>query len=189
MKHIHVPWTRGDSRWAIAAFAWGLAEGTLFFIIPDVLLSFSAVQRPRKSLVHLASIVLGALLAGQIMFAWASRDPEGAVHTVDQVPFVTEKVIARAEADYERVGIQRHARATSRTPYKTYAVVAPRHSSWWSFGMMTIPARAERLVVTWTMFAAFGILVRLKSVGSTAWVNATIIVFWVVVYAMLWLNP
>jgi len=48
----------------LAAFLWGLAEATCFFIVPDVLLSFIALRRLRTALLCCGLALAGALLAG-----------------------------------------------------------------------------------------------------------------------------
>src|ERR671924_1134791 len=77
------------------AFVWGFAEGTLFFILPDVPLSLAAMFRPRRALIHLAMILAGALLAGAIMFSWSARGPT-ARYAVAHVPFVTPAMFEHA---------------------------------------------------------------------------------------------
>jgi len=44
-----VPWLLGRPGIALA-FLWGLAEGTLFLVVPDVLLSLAAMLGPRRAL-------------------------------------------------------------------------------------------------------------------------------------------
>ena len=74
-------------RWpgTVLVFLWGFAEGTLFFILPDVPLSFVALFLPRRALLHMAAIVAGAVLAGAVMFTWADHSP-GARAGVAHVP-------------------------------------------------------------------------------------------------------
>ena len=44
----------------LGAAVWGFAEATLFFIVPDVLLSWIALHAPRKALVACLWAVVGA---------------------------------------------------------------------------------------------------------------------------------
>lgn len=53
-------------------FLWGLAEATLFFIVPDVLLSLLALKDRRRA--WIASGYAGALLGGGMMYFWAAHD-------------------------------------------------------------------------------------------------------------------
>src|ERR1043166_3843539 len=51
-----------------AAFAWGRAEATLFFIVPDVLLTAIACRSLRAGLKASCVAVAGALLGGILMY-------------------------------------------------------------------------------------------------------------------------
>ena len=110
------------------AFLWGFAEGTLFFILPDVPLSFVALFRPRRALLHVAAIVVGAMLAGAAMFTWSARSA-GARAAVAYVPAVSPAMFEGAERDFNQYGIWGASLGPLRgIPYKVYAVEAPAHS-------------------------------------------------------------
>jgi membrane protein YqaA with SNARE-associated domain len=181
------------------AFVWGFAEGTLFFILPDVPLSLAAMHRPRRALFHVAAIVAGAVLAGAVMFSWSSQGSSArgwsaqgwsartptARQVVARVPFVTPAMFERAESDYRQFGIWAASWGPVRgIPYKVYAVEAPEHSSLWPFLLVTIPARLWRLLVVWLGFAGTGMLLRKLSRASLA--PALHALFWIVVYAIYW---
>ena len=179
-------WANWLTRWpGIAlAFLWGFAEGTLFFILPDVPLSLAAMIRPRRALIHLAAIVAGALLAGAVMFSWSARGPT-ARSAVAHVPLVTPAMFERAESDYREFGIWAARMGPVRgIPYKVYAVEAPEHSSLRSFLMVTIPARIWRLLVVWLGFAGTGLL--LRKLGRASLAPALHAPFWIVVYVVYW---
>ena len=180
------PWANWLTRWpGIAlAFLWGFAEGTLFFILPDVPLSLAAMLRPRRALIHLAAIVAGALLAGAVMFSWSARGPT-ARYAVAHVPLVAPAMFQRAESDYREFGIWAAIMGPVRgIPYKVYAVEAPEHSNLQSFLMVTIPARIWRLLVVWVVFAGTGLLLRKLARASLA--PALHALFWIVVYVLYW---
>ena len=48
---------------AIASL-WGFAEATVFFIVPDVLLSWLALRSPKSGLIACLFALLGALIGG-----------------------------------------------------------------------------------------------------------------------------
>jgi len=58
----------------LAAFVWGLAEATFFFVIPDVFLSFVALLDWPRTSKHILAAIAGALLGGALLFHWASAD-------------------------------------------------------------------------------------------------------------------
>jgi len=178
-----VTWLTGAPGIALA-FLWGFAEGTLFFILPDVPLSLAAMLRPRRALIHLAAIVAGALLAGAVMFSWSDHGP-AARHAVALVPLVTPAMFERAESDYRQFGVWAASKGPVRgIPYKVYAVEAPEHSSLWSFLLISIPARIWRLLVVWLGFAAAGL--GLRKLGRASLAPAIHALFWIGVYAVYW---
>jgi membrane protein YqaA with SNARE-associated domain len=180
------PWANWLTRSPGIALAllWGFAEGTLFFILPDVPLSLAAMLRPRRALIHLAAIVAGALLGGAVMFSWAAHGP-AARHAVAHVPLVTPAMFERAESDYRQFGIWAASMGPVRgIPYKVYAVAAPEHSSLGSFLLVTIPARIWRLLVVWLGFAGAGLL--LRKLGRASLAPAVHALFWIVVYVIYW---
>jgi hypothetical protein len=185
---LWVDWlTRGPG--IALAFFWGFAEGTLFFILPDVPLSLAAMFRPRRALLHLAAIVAGAVLAGAVMFSWSaqvwSAHTPTARNAVAYVPLVTPAMFEHAESDYRHFGIWAASWGPVRgIPYKVYAVEAPEHSSLWQFLLITIPARLWRLLVVWLGFAGSGMLLRKWGRASRA--PALHAFFWIVVYAIYW---
>ncbi len=180
------PWANWLTRWPGIAlvFLWGFAEGTLFFILPDVPLSLAAMFRPRRALIHLAAIVAAALLAGAVMFSWSARGP-AARHAVAHVPLVTPAMFERAESDYRQFGIWAASKGPVRgIPYKVYAVEAPEHSSLSSFLLVTIPARIWRLLAVWLGFAGAGLF--LRKLGRASLAPALHAPFWIVVYVIYW---
>jgi hypothetical protein len=178
-----VNWLTGEPG-IVLAFLWGFAEGTLFFILPDVPLSLAAMFRPRRALIHVAAIVAGALLAGAVMFSWSARGP-AARRAVAQVPLVTPDMFERAESDYQQFGIWAAGKGPVRgIPYKVYAVEAPEHSRLWSFLLVSIPARAWRLLAVWLVFSGAGLCLRKLRRASLAPVLH--VLFWIGVYVVYW---
>jgi hypothetical protein len=166
------------------AFFWGFAEGTLFFILPDVPLSLAAMFRPRRALMHLAAIVAGALIAGAVMFSWSANGP-AARQAVARVPLVTPAMFERAEDDYRQFGIWAASKGPTRgIPYKVYAVEAPEHSNLLPFLLVTIPARMWRLILVWVGFAGAGLL--LRKLGRASLAPAIHAFFWIGVYVVYW---
>lgn len=137
--------------WNVAAFAWGLAEGTLFFIVPDVVLSYIALRFGlRRALTACFFAALGAASGGVIMYLWSAHDAAAAHAAVAAVPAISEDMIALARSDMLRTD---WFSATllgplTRTPYKVYAILAPQLQaplSW--FAVASIFARLPRFLV------------------------------------------
>jgi hypothetical protein len=174
------------TRWpgTVLALLWGFAEGTLFFILPDVPLSFVALFRPRRALLHMAAIVAGAVCAGAVMFTWSAHSP--AAHAaVAHVPAVSSAMFERATRDFNQYGIWGASLGPVRgVPYKVYAVEAPSHLALTPFLLATIPARLWRLVAVWVGFAVTG--AGLRKLGRAGLAPALHAAFWIVTYAIYW---
>lgn len=176
-------WLAGGPGIALA-LSWGFAEGTLFFLLPDLLLSLVAIFRPRRALLHILAIVAGALLAGGVMFTWSMHSP-GARTAVARVPFVSAAMFEHADRDFRRFGLWAASKGPlSGIPYKVYAVEAPVHSALWPFLLVSVPARLWRLLLVWAGFAATGMLLRRwQRLGLAPGLHAG---FWILVYAVYW---
>lgn len=131
------------------AFLWGLAEGTVFFLLPDTLLTASALGSFRKALRHSLWALGGALLAGALLHAHARRDPTAARNLVLKVPFVRPAMIDAVDAAYARRGATAVLTGPLRgIPYKIYAVRAPaRDIGPIAFLLVSVPARLARFVL------------------------------------------
>ena len=176
----------------VASVGWGFAEGTLFFIVPDVLFTLTTLASPKRGLQQLGAAVLGAVVAGGIMYAWADGQPAQARAAVAAVPFVGEKLITPTERQWNEDGLRvLFANPIGGVPYKVYAVLAPQHVSRPVFLAASVLMRAERMILTWIVFAPFGWWRRRH--GHEAHFRIARLLhagFWVVVYAVYWsLNP
>lgn len=171
----------------VLAFLWGLAEGTLFFVVPDVLLSLVAMLEPRKAWRHIVAATAGALLAGILLFGWASRDVVAARSVVARVPFVTTAMFTRVDESYRLRGIGAvFLGPLTGTPYKLYAVEAPAFVNELAFLAATVPARAERFVVVCLLFGVPAAWIRKKwklSNGRFMLIHGAV---WIAFYAFYW---
>ncbi|MEO8377123.1 MAG: hypothetical protein ABI579_05570 [Candidatus Sumerlaeota bacterium] len=172
------------------AFAWGFAEGTLFFLIPDIIITFAALFAPKKSVWHLSAVLVGSLIGGSIMYCWGVQNLIGAKRAVDAVPFVPSPMLDKVDGDYSENGViaMLHGPA-SGIPYKVYAILAPHHQIGFpKFLLMSIPARLERLVITWLLFGAFGLAFR-KLWESKPVVGISIhAIYWIAIYTFYWMK-
>ncbi len=169
------------------AIAWGIAEGLVFFLVPDMFFSLTASRSPRRGLRHLGLVIIGSLIAGLILHSWATRDAEAARTLVNAVPFVSQGMLTRVEADYQRLGsLAPLAGPLSGIPYKVYAVVGARHTPLLPFLLISVPARAERLLITWAQFALLGLLLRRWTRRPELWSAIMYVAYWLVVYTLYW---
>ncbi|MGH6950872.1 MAG: hypothetical protein ACREH4_08370 [Vitreimonas sp.] len=168
-----------------AAFLWGVAEATLFFIVPDVIVSYVAVTRgARASVIAALCAAIGAAIGGALMFLWSVRDPGGAYAAVLAVPAISEHM---ANAAHVAMVNQGWFAATvtgplSSTPYKLYAILAPHAGAALPlFFLASIAARLPRFLI---VGAAVALIAHwLKPKLPQRHVLALLAVAWVLFYA------
>ena len=133
----------------LAAFVWGVAEATLFFIVPDVVLSYIGVRQGSRAAAKASLIAAaGAATGGVIMYLWSQSDPAAAHAAVAAVPAISAEMIARAQdaMSSDWFGATFLGPLTS-TPYKVYAILAPQNGvPLWSFALASIIARLPRFL-------------------------------------------
>jgi membrane protein YqaA with SNARE-associated domain len=179
-------WLTGRPGVALA-FLWGFAEGTLFFVVPDVVISLAALLKPRSAWRHILAAIAGAAIAGMLLFNWSSSNPQSAHQAVARVPFVTARMFTHVQTSYQRHGLGALLLGPlSGTPYKIYAVEAPAFMSASTFLWGTIPARGERFLLVWGACALFGFLFRRAGKGSPSQMVLWHGSFWVILYVFYW---
>jgi hypothetical protein len=179
-------WLAGP-RGRLAAFAWGAAEASFFFLVPDILLSFVALTAPRRVGGHLAVAMAGALLVGALMFQW-SASTSLARMWVAKVPRVSASMFDQADADLRSHGAWGAVFGPARgIPYKVYAVQAPGHAiTLGAFVVASVPARLWRMLTTVMVFAAIG--VALRKFGKSRWAIPLHAIFWITSVTAYWLS-
>ena len=147
---------------AVAAL-WGFAEATLFFLVPDVLLTAVALRDRRAALAASLWAAAGALAGGALMWAWGAAAPADAAAALEKVPAVAPAMLARVRDELLAHGwLAVVLGPTSGTPYKLYAATAG------ALGMplagllaVSVPARLVR-------FAGLSLLVSALARGPLA---------------------
>ena len=111
---------------AALAFAWGLAEATVFFIVPDVLLTRFALLDFRRSFVAALWAVAGALIGGVLLWFAARHGAADAwLAFFDHLPGISpEMIFTTGEALRERGLPALATGALAGQPYKLYAIHA-----------------------------------------------------------------
>ena len=131
------------------AFLWGLAEATLFFIVPDVLLSALALRDRTLALRLCLWSLGGALTGGLVMYLWGRHDAEQASDVLGKVPAISEAMLARVSADLEQLGsLATFLGPLTGTPYKIYAALSHQADvSLAAFLLISVPARLIRFAL------------------------------------------
>lgn len=170
----------------LLAFAWGVAEGSFFFIVPDVVTSLTAMFSVKKSLLQMMLVTAGSLVAGIVLYSWSHADYSAARKAVTNVPFVRESMVANVQEDFGSYGAKALlVGPTQGIPYKVYAIEAPGRCSMLFFLLVSIPARLERLLLSWIVFSAAGLGLR----KWTRWPLTALVFhagYWAVVYIYYW---
>lgn len=174
--------------WSLAALVWGAAEGFLFFIVPDVLISWVALRRGlRAGVLACVMAAVGAGLGGAAMYGWSSRDPAGALNAVAAVPAVSTSMIVHAGVDMDVDGwfFAALKGPITSTPYKVYAMLAPsRGARLETFALAALPVRLPRFLFVGVCFAVIRKV--LEGRVPPRWIQAGFGVGWLLFYVAFW---
>lgn len=170
---------------AIAA-AWGFAEATVFFIVPDVWTSRVALRHPRRALATCASAVAGAMVGGAVVHTIASRTPASdTARWLARIPAISDAMVARVDSEVsERGFLAVLVGPTKGVPYKIYArsvgvqgLSLPRLMAW------TIPARAIRFLLVTGATGALASGAQRLGISTPTTEKATHALGWAAFYA------
>jgi hypothetical protein len=162
---------------------WGFAEATLFFIVPDVLLTwiaarYGAGQAARASFAAGA----GAILGGVSMYMWAARDPELARTVIGAIPAISASMASKVSIDVQNAGAWAiFAGGFTGVPYKIYAVESGAVGIGLAgFVLATLAARLIRFLASSLLVAGLARLMARRFAPAT--INWTLIIGWIGFY-------
>ena len=174
--------------WIIGAALWGVAEATLFFIVPDVLITYAAVRWGWRAGLKLSLVAaLAAAAGGAVLWWWGAYDAEAARAAMLGVPAIGPDLIEKARAGMASVywPLDLMLGALSGTPYKLYAVEAgARGIDVFLFVALSIPARLVRFVVTAAIASGGNAL--FERMGIARYSVPALALAWTAVYAVYW---
>jgi membrane protein YqaA with SNARE-associated domain len=175
-------------RWL--SFAWGFAESTFFFMVPDIILGWACLSGWRDGLRALVAVMAGSLFGGLLVYAAAARWPDATRDLVASVPFVRLQMFDEVEESFGWQGAAGMlAGPSSGIPYKVYAVLAPHFFGAASFLLMSVPARLERLLLSVVVFAGIGRFARTRITRHPTLTVVAYALCWAAVYAVYWARP
>jgi len=136
------------------AAAWGLAEATLFFLVPDIWLTIAGRKKLRVGLTACLYSLAGALIGGSALYVWGHHDLPAARQMLEKVPAVSQAMIEEVNDDMARYGVWSvFLGPITGTPYKVYAAQAAAAGiGFWLFLLISIPARLMRFVLVTTIY-------------------------------------
>lgn len=170
--------------WQALAFAWGLAEATCFFIIPDVLSSRLVLRQPRQGFAACFSSLAGALIGGALLYL-LGRDPARSAALLAAADWLPG--ISPALGEQARQGLATYGPTAlflgvlNGIPYKLYAIQAAGAGlGVVTFILTTVEARLARfLAVTGLAWLVGAKLLPNLSVAAKLRIHA---VFWGLFY-------
>ncbi len=165
----------------LAALAWGFAEATIFFIVPDVLLSVAAASNARRAYTACLSATAGALLGGAVL--WQLGDAIDWRVLFESLPALDAAMIANARDHLAAHGpAALFAGVLTGTPYKVFVIEARDLGIGLGlFLAVSIPARLGRFLVVTTAAQLFCRATRHRLPESGQ--RAVLLGFWLVFYA------
>jgi membrane protein YqaA with SNARE-associated domain len=123
-----LPAARNATSFSLAALAWGFAEATLFFVVPDVVLGWIAVRRgARAAMIACLFAAVGAMFGAAIIYQWSAARPAQAAAVIEALPAIPAGAVARARADMREGSWLTVAAlgSVANRPFKLFAAAAP----------------------------------------------------------------
>lgn len=179
-----------SNRSLVIAFLWGLAEATLFFIVPDVYLGFVALLHWRKGLLATLVSVAGAMIGGAIVYTLAAANGAAINQLLVWIPLIGPEMVHTVAEQMQGSGLIAMVSGPLQTiPYKIYAAQAgQQHLPFIPFLLVTIPARLERFLPVALAGAALGRAFKKFIQRHTALVIGAYALMWVAVYVVYYLR-
>ena len=166
----------------LAAF-WGLAEATVFIIVPDVFLSWVALRSRKRALIACLWVTGGALAGGCVLWFVGRHDPEPARALFTALPAINDGMIENVRSQLHTSGLKAlFLGPLSGTPYKIYAVEAASVGHGLGlFLLISLPARLIRFLLV--SLVAGGIATVLRQRMSLRHLRILHVLFWTALYA------
>lgn len=172
---------------SIAAALWGVAEATLFFVVPDVLVGWLVLRQPRRMPTAWLAACIGGLAGASLVHTAVSNgwDPDRVFRSL---PGTQIGDIARVRAAIADDPTRAFALGSmSGVPLKIYVAEAARAGLPLRHTLLLVAVnRGPRLGVSGLAAAAVGIATRhtgpgLLATGAIYWLG------WIVFYAWYWI--
>ncbi len=163
------------------ALAWGFAEATFFFIVPDVLLTRFALRDLRRGLFGAVAATVGALLGASLLWWLAARDIGPVLRFIERLPGIPLSLVTTTgQAVQENGAGALWSGAVSGHPYKLFVAHAAAQSvSFTTFIWVSAAARLSRFAAT-TLLAAWAA----RFVASPSRRVQVHLLFWVAFYTV-----
>lgn len=166
---------------ALAAL-WGFAEASVFFIVPDVLLSWYALSDVRRALIACLYALVGALVGGALVWSLGRNDPDSIRTLFVSLPGIDEAMLTTVRMQLQEKGLTAvFLGPLQGMPYKMYALEASSvNAPFLLFLLISIPARLTRFVLVTLLVGGLRKLLGRLSLHS---VRLTHLFCWTLFYA------
>ena len=173
-----------DRHTAWLAFAWGLAEALIFFVVPDVIVGAAALGRLRRGLLAVVAATVGALLGGTLLFLAVPKIGPAIFDVYDHLPGISPGMIESVRSQVEARGASALAGGTLEgAPYKLYvSALALEGASLPSLLLWTLPNRLVRILPAALLAALFGAALRRFWRLSSKAILGLYLLGWVAIY-------
>ncbi len=168
---------------ALLGAVWGFAEATLWFIVPDLPLTFLVFKSTRIALRAAIWATLGALLGGTLMYVWGNSAADVARHWVSGVPGISMSMIEEVRDELASDGNRALFRGPlNGVPYKVYAIEAGAgERSLAAFLLVSVPARLARFLISIAIVAVISRVATARRISATAQ-KCLLLGFWLIFY-------
>ncbi len=159
---------------------WGFAEATLFFILPDVLLSYFALNKKEPLWKYCLWALSGALIGGALLYWLGAFYQTVWWQLIELVPAINTDLMNKVASWMRQDGLTAILLGPSQgLPYKTFAVQAFDNGvGFWQFMLISIPARLIR-------FLLFAYVARLLSMTLMKnFSRRTLLVIWMTIWVI-----
>jgi len=173
----------------LCAFAatWGFSEALLFFVVPDVLITWVALKRGWRAGWQTALwALIGAWVGGALLLIWQGFAPQQAALAVEAVPFISPALMAQARENLNaNGGIAILLGSLSGIPYKAFVIAAPAAGLGdWALLAWTLPGRGVRFFLAAAVASLAGRWLKARAPSRLAealWLGS-----WLLIYASYW---
>ena len=174
----------------VIAFLWGLAEATVFFLVPDIYLGLVALFNWRQGLRATLVTVAGALIGGAIMYALAASNGAVMNQFLSHVPLINADTVNSVAEQMRADGLSALVTGPLQgIPYKVYAAQAGRQGlPLLPFLLITIPARLERILPVALAGAVAGVLFKRFVQKYTRLIVGAYALMWAGIYILYYLR-
>lgn len=178
------------TRWIAASALWSFAEATVFFVVPDVMLSAATVRCGfRTGVIAALAAAIAAAAGGLLVYLATASGIVAPFALYDALPSISSDMIARARAGFSGADwpIAMLAGSFSGVPYKLYAAsAAAAGTPLVAFLLWSIPIRLARFALV--VGAAALLRPLFLRVLGPRYALLPVALLWIAFYIVFWLR-